>query len=74
MTERRPGLIASMLGTVVAAAGVISIFAQYGRPHEPDGILIGGVLVIAGLLLRIEGAIRAVRSADDAEPDPDPRS
>ncbi|GIF70239.1 hypothetical protein Ais01nite_82740 [Asanoa ishikariensis] len=60
-----------VLGALVAAAGMILVLSSFR--DSPDGreILVGGILVVAGLLLRIEGAIWASRDEVEVEPDPD---
>ncbi len=58
-----------VLGTLVAAAGLVVVLT--GFRDFPDGreVLVGGIFVVAGLLLRIEGAIWASRGEVEVEPD-----
>ncbi len=45
-------------------AGALIIVLNYDRPGYENGFFVGGLLVLGGLLLRIEAAIRAARNAD----------
>ncbi|WP_144127596.1 hypothetical protein [Catellatospora sichuanensis] len=71
--EARPGTAAGILGTSLAVIGVIVIVAaflmrRYGLLGA-DGLFVGGLMVVAGLLLRIEAAVArgAGRASSDAQ-------
>ncbi|GAB3177866.1 hypothetical protein GCM10027259_23430 [Micromonospora palomenae] len=55
----RPGALTGFLGGLAAAAGAIVIMVNYQTPGYEVGFFIGSVLIVGGLLLRIESAIRS---------------
>ncbi|GIF71537.1 hypothetical protein [Asanoa siamensis] len=68
MDDGRPGRITGVVGTVVAAAGVVVVLTEFSRAFgDGRGIMVGGILVVAGLLLRVEGAIWASRGPAEDE-------
>ena len=72
--ERRPGRTTGLVGLFVAAAGVVAVLMDYNSSGDGPGILVGGILIVAGLLLRIEGAIWATGDAGEVGPADDPPS
>jgi hypothetical protein len=52
------------VGTLAAVAGAVTILENYNRPDYEVGFFVGGLLVHAGLLLRIKAAISARGNAD----------
>jgi hypothetical protein len=61
--------VTGVLGAWVAVAGMILVLSGFRDSSDGREILVGGILVVAGLLLRIEGAIWASRDEVDVEPD-----
>lgn len=59
--KRQPGRLPCVVGMLVAAVGTIVVLSGYRDGSDRREILVGGILVVAGLLLRIEGAIWASR-------------
>ncbi|GIG56753.1 hypothetical protein Lfu02_11250 [Longispora fulva] len=53
------GWYARIAGTVATLAGMVVILFNWNRPDYESGFFVGGLLVIGGLLLRIEGAVSA---------------
>jgi hypothetical protein len=53
------GVLTRALGTLAACAGVLVVLVV-SQDSGGHGYFLGGLLVLGGLLLRIEAAIRAV--------------
>jgi hypothetical protein len=63
----RPARFLGVLGGVAAIAGIVTVYASladYGV--DWDRIAFGGLLVVGGLLLRIEAAITRAAAPDSA--------
>jgi hypothetical protein len=62
--DRRPGRAVGVGGTLAAIVGVALIVITFvGRPYGQgglgtDGLFVGGLLLLGGLLLRIEAAVK----------------
>ncbi|MFE9689764.1 hypothetical protein [Micromonospora sp. NPDC005806] len=68
----RPGVIVGAAGTLAAGAGAVAILVGWQMPHAEMGLLLGGMLLFGGLLMRIESAItRGMNRRHDA-PDEGP--
>ncbi|MGR6316493.1 hypothetical protein Q2K19_10590 [Micromonospora soli] len=68
--ETPPGAIVGVVGTVAAAIGVLIILLQLTATSLPGRLfLVGVVLVVGGLLLRVESAIRATSRQRNAADD-----
>lgn len=66
--DMKPGRTAAVVGTVAAVVGFGIIFFNWNRPDYQNGFFIGALLVLGGLLLRIEAAVAGVANrlpADD---------
>lgn len=64
-----PGAVVGVVGTVAAIAGALIILFTWQTPGYQTGFFIGGLLVVGGLLLRIESAIRGTSPQQDAPHD-----
>ncbi|MEU1846649.1 hypothetical protein [Micromonospora sediminicola] len=69
------GRLTGILGTVATVIGALVILVAYDRPGWVDDFAVGGLLVLGGLLLRIEAAIhqRGGRTAGPAPTAPSNR-
>lgn len=55
--ERYPR-ITTTIGTIASLLGAVTVLYNWDRPDYQSGFFAGGLLVVGGLLLRIEGAVR----------------
>jgi hypothetical protein len=74
VSEYEPGGVVLFLGTAAALSGVAVIVVNVATSGVPLGaFVIGGLLLLSGLLLRIEAAIiRSGRGPGPADPDDGP--
>jgi hypothetical protein len=72
MTRYRPGDLVALLGTIAVVVGALFLVPNTANPSAHAGLyVVCGLLILGGLLLRIEGAIlRSGRVA--APPDEEP--
>jgi hypothetical protein len=67
--DNRPGTAVRATGTAAAVIGVIVIVISFqGRRYGflgDDGVFVGALLLVSGLLLRIEAAVAAGRTTGD---------
>ncbi|WP_431933988.1 hypothetical protein [Micromonospora sp. RP3T] len=52
------GRLVGVVGTAAAVIGALVILNAYNRPGWEDDFVVGGLLILGGLLLRIERAVR----------------
>lgn len=68
METMNPGRSARIAGTLATFVGVVVILYNWETPDYENGFFAGALLVIGGLLLRIEGTIAgAVRRKSGSE-------
>ncbi|WP_319459251.1 hypothetical protein [Micromonospora sp. RTP1Z1] len=61
------GVIVGAVGTLAALAGAVAIVVGWQMPRAEVGLLLGGMLLFGGLLMRIESAItRGMNRQHDA--------
>jgi hypothetical protein len=66
MTSYRPGEVVGFVGTMAIVVGAVVLIPNTANPSTHVGLyIIGGLLVLGGLLLRIESAILRAGRVDD---------
>ena len=57
-----------VLGAIIAMIGGTILLVHWGDNSVEPGLIVGAVLVVGGLLLRLENAIRDTGSGGEAPP------